>query len=168
MPSTKNVAQLQAVQEKVKKAKSAVFTNYAGLTVAEQTKLRADVKSAGGEFVVAKNTLLNKIFGKPELTSALQGQTGVVLSYTDEVAGIKSVVEFAKKAEKPEIKLGWMADKMLSLEEIKALAKLPGKTELMATLVSRLKGPSYGLVNVLQGNIRNLVYALHAIEKKTK
>ena len=166
MPSAKNIAQLQELEEKVKKAKSVVFTNYAGLTLKQQTKLRASLKASGAEFVVAKNTLLNRVLKNDELKKTLEGQTGVVLSYEDEVGGIKQVVEFAKTAEKPEIKLGWMAGKMLSLEDIKALAKLPSKLELIATLISRLQGPAYGLVNVLNANARNLVYALKAIEKK--
>jgi len=166
MPSAKNVAQLQVVEEKVKKAKSVVFTNYEGLTVAQQTKLRAELKASGGEFLVAKNTLISRVFGKDELKKTLQGQTGVVFSYDDEVGGIKKVVEFAKKAEKPEIKVGFMGGKFLSLDEIKELAKLPSKLELIATLISRLQGPAYGLVNVLNANARNLVYALKALEKK--
>lgn len=166
MPSTKNVTQLQALVEKIQKAKSVVFTNYAGLNLSQQTKLRAELKQGGSEFVVAKNTLLNLVFKKDELKNALQGQTGVVLSYEDEVGGIKKVVEFAKTSDKPEIKLGWMGGKIISLEEIKVFAKLPGKLELISMLVSRLKGPSYGLVNVLNANARNLVYALKAIENK--
>jgi large subunit ribosomal protein L10 len=76
------------------------------------------------------------------------------------------LMEFVKKDEKPEVKLGWMDGKMLSLTDIKALAKLPSKLELIATLISRLQGPAYGLVNVLNANARNLVYALKALEKK--
>jgi large subunit ribosomal protein L10 len=168
MPSAKNVTQIKELEEKVKKAKSSVFTNYSGLTVAQQTKLRAQLKEGGGEFVVAKNTLLSRVFGNKDLEKTLQGQTGVVFSYDDEIGGIKKVVEFAKTAEKPEIKLGWMNGKMLSLEDIKALAKLPGKLELISTLISRLQGPAYGLVNVLSANARNLVYALKAIQEKKK
>lgn len=168
MPSAKNTAQLQVLEEKVQKAKSVVFTNYAGLNLSQQTKLRAELKQSGAEFLVAKNTLLNRVLKNDELKSALEGQTGVVFSYEDEVGGIKKVVEFAKTAEKPEIKIGWMAGKLLSLEEIKAIAKLPSKLELIATLISRLQGPAYGLVNVLQANARNLVYAVKAIEEKKK
>ena len=168
MPSTKNVTQLQALAEKIQKAKSVVFVNYAGLNLSQQTKLRAELKQSGNEFVVAKNTLLNLVFKKDELKSTLQGQTGVVLSYDDEVSGMKKVVEFAKTSDKPKIKLGWMGSKIVSFEDIKALAKLPGKLELMSILISRLKGPSYGLVNVLNANARNLVYALQAIQDKKK
>lgn len=166
MPSTKNVTQLQALVEKIQKAKSVVFTNYAGLNLSQQTKLRAELKQSGSEFIVAKNTLLNLVFKKDELKSALQGQTGVVLSYDDEISGMKKVVEFAKTTDKPEIKLGWMGGKIVSFEDIKALAKLPGKLELISILISRLQGPAYSLVNVLHGNARTLVYALKAIESK--
>ncbi|MBI5151071.1 MAG: 50S ribosomal protein L10 [Candidatus Pacebacteria bacterium] len=166
MPSAKNVSQLQTLEEKAKRAKSTILTNYAGLTLAQQTKLRAELRSAGGELVVAKNTLLSRVLNKPELTSQLHGQTGVVFSYDDEVGGIKKLVEFVKNAEKPEIKVGFMGKTMLTLAEIKELAKLPGKMELMSMLISRLQGPAYGLVNTLSATARNLVYAVKAIEKK--
>src|SRR3989338_10697145 len=100
MPSTKNVTQLQALEEKIQKAKSVVFTNYAGLNLSQQTKLRAELKQSGSEFVVAKNTLLNLVLKVDGLKKILQGQTGVVLSYEDEVCGMKKIVEFAKTSDK--------------------------------------------------------------------
>jgi len=168
MPSTKNVTQLQALEEKIQKAKSVVFTNYAGLNLSQQTKLRAELKQSGSEFVVAKNTLLNLVLKVDGLKKILQGQTGVVLSYEDEVCGMKKIVEFAKTSDKPQIKLGWMGGKIISLEEIQALAKLPGKLDLISMLISRLQSPAHGLVNVLGANARNLVYAVKAIEGKKK
>ena len=166
MPNAKNVANLQTLKDKFAKAKSVIFTNYTGLTVADQTKLRADIKAAGGEMIVAKNTLLYKVIGKEALKDALQGQTGTIFCYEDEVAPLKKVVEFAKTHEKPELKEGLLADKILSKIEVIALSKLPGKPELIGMLLSRLQGPAYGLVNVLNAGMRNLVYALEAIRKQ--
>ncbi|HZZ98914.1 MAG TPA: 50S ribosomal protein L10 [Candidatus Saccharimonadia bacterium] len=166
MPNKKNVASLADLKEKVAKAKSIVLMNYQGLTVAQQTKLRSEVKSAGGEFVVAKNTLVNIALNKPELKDALGGQTGVLFSYTDEVGALKKLVEFVKANEKPELKMGVMSDKALSKAEVMELSKLPGKEQLIGMLMARLQGPATGMVNVLNAGVRNLVYALNAIKSK--
>lgn len=166
MPNTKNIASLVDLKEKVAKAKSIVLVNYAGLTVAQQTKLRLEIKSAGGEFVVAKNTLMNLALNKDGLKEDLQGQTGVLFSYVDEVSALKKLVEFAKANEKPELKTGIMVDKILSKFDVIELSMLPGKEELISMLISRLQGPAYGLVNVFTAGMRNVIYALSAVGKK--
>lgn len=166
MPNTKNTSQLELIKEKLGKAKSVVLTNYSGLTVNEQNKLRSELTAAGGEYVVAKNTLFKIALDKEELNSDLEGQTAVLFSYEDEVNPLKKLFEFIKKLEKPEVKKGLMNDKVLSKEEVIELSKLPGKDQLIATVISRLQGPSYGLVNVLNAGIRNLVYAVEAIRKQ--
>lgn len=166
MPNTKNVASLVDLKEKVAKSKSVVLVNYAGLTLGQQTKLRAELKAAGGEFVVAKNTLINLAINKAELKDDLQGQTGVLFSYEDEVGALKKLVEFAKANEKPELKMGLMVDKILTKADVMELSKLPGKEELIGMLLNRLQGPAYGLVNVLNAGMRNLVYALEAVRKQ--
>lgn len=166
MPSQKNIAALVAFEKKLANAKSVIFTKYNGLSLKEQTNLRAEVKSADAEMLVVKNTLLKRALKTDKLDSALHGQTAVILSYGDEVAGLKKVVEFAKKSEKPEVVAGWMQDRVLSANDVKELAKLPGKAELIGMLLARLQGPAFGLVNVLQGTARNLVYAVEAIRKQ--
>ena len=88
---------------------------------------------------------------------------GIVFSYEDEVAGFKQIVNFHEEADKLEIKQGGMNDKVLSSQEILELSKLPSKNELIATLITRIKGPAFGLVNVLQAGQKNLVYVLKAI-----
>ncbi len=165
-PNAKNQASLVELKEKVAKAKSIVLMNYAGLTVKQQTKLRAALREAGGEFVVAKNTLVNIALGKDELKKDLEGQTGVLFSYNDEVSALKKLVEFAKENEKPEIKTGLMLDKVLTKTDVIALSKLPSKPELISMLLNRLQGPASGLVNVLNAGVRNLVYALEAVRKQ--
>jgi large subunit ribosomal protein L10 len=166
MPNKKNIASLADLKEKVAKAKSIVLMNYTGLTVAQQTKLRVEVKAAGGEFIVAKNTLVNLALNKPELKDALGGQTGVLFSYTDEISALKKLVEFAKANEKPELKMGVMTDKVLSNAEVMELSKLPSKEQLIGMLMARLQGPAYGMVNVLTAGMKNLVYALNALKSK--
>ncbi len=166
MPNKNNQANLTLLQEKISRAKSAVVIDYSGTTVNDQTKLRNLLRESGGEMLVVKNTLIDIAFGKGKLTDSLKGMNAVVLSFQDEVATVKKLFEFHKDTEKLTIKQGMLADKVLSTEEVVNLSKLPGKNELIATLISRIKGPSYGLVNVLKAGPRNLVYALQAIARK--
>lgn len=166
MPNQKNQQQVELMKDKVARAKSAVVVEYSGTSVNDQTQLRTALKKTGGEIVVTKNTLIDIAFGKGKLTDSLNGMNAVVFSFQDEVATIKELFKFHKDTEKLTIKQGMLADKVLSIEEVESLSKLPSKNELIATLISRIKGPSYGLVNVLNAGPRNLVYALQAIAKK--
>jgi large subunit ribosomal protein L10 len=104
--------------------------------------------------------------GKGKVSDSLKGMNALVLSYNDAVAAVKALFNFHKDNEKLEIKQGVMENKVLSPSEVEALSKLPGKNELIATLIARLKGPSYGMVNVLSASPRSLLYALKAISEK--
>jgi len=179
VPSQKNIDQLNILKDKLDKAKSVVFADHSGLSVTDQTQLRSDVAEAGGEFTVAKNTLLilalkDKLGDLPsDLKDALQGPTSVLFSNTDAIASLKALDTFTKAKELPTLKLGIMPAssaggkyRILSLEEVKQLATLPTKDELIARLVSQLNAPRAGLVSVLGGNLRKLVYSLKAIKDK--
>lgn len=166
-PAKKKQSAVKDLKEKLEKAKSAVIVDYSKLTVKEKTTLLDKVKTAGGQFFVAKNSLMHIAFGKKdEFKESFKGMNGLLLSFEDAVAPLKALMEFHKSSEKLTVKNGFMDGKVMSESEVEALSKLPSKNELIATLISRLQGPSYGLVNVLQANTRNLVYALSAIAKK--
>ncbi len=165
-PNQKNQTTLEALKEKAKRAKSAVIADYTGTTVNEQVKLRADIRLAGGEFVITKNTLLDLALGKGKLQESLKGMNAAIFSYEDPVAPVKTIFEFQKKTEKLIIKQGYMDDRVLSADEVKELSKLPSKQELLSKLLMILKSPATNMVNVLQAGPRNLVYALNAIAKK--
>lgn len=166
MPNTKNIAQVKELEDKVARAKSIILTNYAGLTVKQQTKLRAALKSAGGEFIVAKNTLLARVIGKEELNQSFQGQTGVLFSYEDEVKALKELVKFAKDSNLPEIKEGVLNGVVLTQNQVIDLSKLPGKEELIAKMLGSMKAPGNNLVSVLKAGIRDLTYVLSSYMKK--
>lgn len=166
MPNQKNQSEVQALQEKVAKAKSIAIIDFSGTTVNDQVKLRSALRKVGGEFRVAKNTIMNIVLGKSELSESFNGMNALILSFEDEVAAIKELFKFKKENEKLTIKQGVMEGKVLSADELETLSKLPGKQELIATLISRLNGPAYGLVNVLKASQRGLVYALQAIADK--
>lgn len=171
MPSQRNIQQLAVLKEKLEKAASGVFVDHSGLKVSDQQVLRAKLREVDGDFLVAKNTLLSlaleQIHNAQRTThNALSGPTSLVLSYQDEILPIKILAEFSKAHEKPTIKAGFLGEKPLTKEEVLMLANLPGKDELIGMLMARLQSPAYGLVNVLSGNIRKLVYALQAISKR--
>lgn len=166
MPNSKNIAQVKMLEEKVARAKSIVLTNYSGLSVKQQTKLRSSLRGAGGEFIVAKNTLVARVLKKEELNTSLQGQTGVLFSYEDEVKALKELVKFAKDNNLPEIKEGILNGVVLSHNQVIDLSKLPGKEELVAKMMGSLKAPGNNLVGVLKASIRDLGYVLSSYMKK--
>lgn len=166
MPNQHNQDQVKIIQEKLDKAASMVVIDYAGAKVKDLTELRAALREAGGEMFVTKNTLIDIAVGKGKVTESLQGMSAAIFSYNDPVAAIKALVKFHDDKDLLEIKQGFMDGKVLSIEEVKALSKLPGKNELIVMLIQRLKSPGQGLVNVLQASTRNLVYVMKAIADK--
>lgn len=167
MPNTQNQAVLAELTEKAARAKSIALIDYSGTTVNDQVELRAKISEAGGELRVAKNTLIKLALNQDALKDSLEGMTALVLSYEDEVGALKPLVTFHKDNEKLQIKQGLLGDKVLSAEDVIKLSELPGKDQLIATLISRLQGPSYGMVNVLKAGQRNLVQVLKAVSEKS-
>ncbi len=172
MPNQKNLNQVDQIKSKLPDIKSIVVADYSGLDVASQNDLRQKISEAGGEFSVIKNRLFkiavsdSLTSGQDELQAALNGQNGFLFSLQDAVSALKVLFEFAKDHENLEIKIGILDGKVLSFDETEALSKLPSKPELIVQLISRVQSPAYGLVNVLSGNTRNLLYALNAIKEK--
>lgn len=166
MPSYRNQDQLKGLQDRFARAKSVFFADYSGLSMADQTKLRADVLAAGGEFGVYKNTLI-----KIAMNETLEGPTAVLFAYQDEIQPLKIMVKFANDHELPKVKNGLLggsgeARQKLTLDQVLTLARLPSKEELIVTLMNQMQGPMYGMVRTLNGNINKLVYALNAIKNK--
>lgn len=160
---------VDGISEKMKASMAMVFTDYRGLTVEQDTELRSALRKAGIEYSVVKNTLTRfaaKENGLDELESFLKGPTAMATSDTDPVAPAKILNEFAKKFKALEIKVGVVEGKIVDKSGISAIAALPSKDELIAKAVGGLNAPIYGLVNVLNGNIRGLVVALNAIAEQ--
>lgn len=166
MPNQKNQDQVKILTDKVAQAKSVAIVDYSGTTVNDQVTLRRELRAAGGEIFVTKNTLIDIVLGKGDFTESLQGMNAVVLSFQDEVAAIKALFKFHKDAGKLTIKQGKMADKVLSAADVEKLSQLPGKTELITQLMAQLNAPGQGLVNVFKAAQRDLVYVIKAIADK--
>ena len=150
------------VKEKLQSAQGAVLVGFSGLSVAEVTKLRRKFREGGVEYKVIKNTLTRIAadeLGYSGLDEFLEGPTAIAYSTEDVVAPAKILKEFIKETKTEAITVKDKAS-------VDALANLPSRDELIAKIVGSMQAPISGLVNVLQGNIRNMVYVLDAVRAK--
>ena len=113
-------------------------------------------------------TIAAREIGLDDLVPLLTGPTAVAFGYDDPVAPAKILSEFAKTNRDLELKGGVLEGKVLDVDGVKALAELPSREELLAQVVRGMQAPIAGLVNVLQGTIRNFVYALDAVRKQKR
>lgn len=165
------VAQLK---EQLESAKGVVLTSYKGLTVAQDTELRRELREAGVSYHVVKNTMLRiaaKEAGIEGIEEHLEGTTAFAFSTEDAVAPAKVICGFIKKnkledAEVLTVKVGMVEGKVIGVDEVKVLAALPSREELIAKLLGSMNAPISNTVNVLQGVIRNAVYVLDAIRSQ--
>ena len=151
----KKAQQVTEVAEQFKNAASVVVVDYLGITVEEATNLRAELRKAGVQFAVIKNTILTraaKEAGLEGMDDIFKGPSAVAFSNEDVVAPAKILADFAKKVEALEIKAGVIEGKVSSKEEIEALAKLPNREGLLSMLLS-----------VLQAPVRNTALAIKAV-----
>jgi len=172
MPKTK--IQKQAIvtdlTERVSKAKSMVFTDYQGMTMSQMQTLRQGLDDVSAQFSITKNNLLKialKENGfKVDDDAVFSGPIATLFAYGDEIAPIKALTKALKDAGVGKTKAGFLAQEFLTNKQVNQLAELPSKDELRAKVVGALGSPLYGIVGVLQANLRNLVYALDAIRKQ--
>jgi len=168
MPTARKEASVAELTEKLAAAKSLFFTDYQGLTVAEITKLRGELRKDGNSYSVVKNTLFRIAAGDlaSQVESFLAGPTGVVFAGADPVAPAKALKTFSDTVKKVGIKAAYIDGQIVDAKQVDVLAKLPPKIELLASLVGTLANPLRGLVTVLQGNQSGLVRALNAIREQ--
>ena len=157
------------LQEKISAAKVLIISDYRKVNVKEMTALRRKLVKEKSELKIVKNTLLKRALaacGYTGLDQHLSGPTAVLFGYEDPIVPLKLLVEYVEEIEKGELRGGLVEGIVVDQKEIAALSKLPPKEILIAKVIGGFKSPLYGLVNVLQGNIRKLVYALNAIREK--
>jgi large subunit ribosomal protein L10 len=176
LPSEAILAQKQqlvaGLSDKLKGSVAGVLVDYKGISVEADTKLRKTLRQAGVDYSVVKNTMLLRAAqdaGLGGLEGVLTGSTALAVSKDDAVAAAKILVKHAEDSKgKFTVKAGFVEGGVLDVKGVEALAKLPGRAELVAMTLRGLNAPITGLVNVLNGNIRGLVIALNQIaEKKT-
>jgi large subunit ribosomal protein L10 len=155
------------LQAKVSKARIGILADFSGIKVGPMTVLRRQMKEAGGELTVAKNTLLKRAAGEDSLIKPiaddLKGPNALVLGYEDPVNLAKLLVKFAQDLPLLKIKGGIIGGQALTAQDVEALSKLPAREVLLAQLLGLLQSPPQALVNVLAGVIRNFLNVLVAI-----
>lgn len=146
------------IANKFRDSQTTILVDYRGLDVAEVTELRGQLREAGVDFKVYKNTMTRRATEEVELTDlneSLVGPTAIAFSNDDVIAPAKILNEFAKKHEALEIKAGVIEGSVATLDQIKELAELPNYEGLLSMLLS-----------VLQAPVRNFAYATKAIAEQ--
>lgn len=178
------------LKEMLSRQKAIILAGISGLKVKDITELRKKLKAIDGNLKVAKKTLIELAFKESHLKFDKDKFTeGIALAFGfkgdelrssspslhslcsfrsgDEVLLSKTVYQFSRENEKLKILGGYLEGNFKESEEIVALAQIPSKEELLARLVGSISSPISGLVYVLQGNIRNLVYIISQIKPST-
>ncbi len=148
------------IAEKLQKSASCVVVDYKGLKVEELTELRNKFREAGIDYKVYKNTLVRRAAAEVGNMAQfddvnLVGTNAIAFGYEDPVAPAKIVNDFAKTHPKLELKMGFVEGEFYDAENIKKLAEIPSREELIAKLLGSLKAP-----------VSNFVYLVDAIAKK--
>ncbi len=159
MPNAKVLSEKQAIvaalEEKLKGAASGVLVDYKGITVAEDTALREELRKNDVDYAVVKNTLVRFALddaGLQELDDVLHGTTALAVSKEDPIAPMRVINKFAKQfnGAKFVIKAGFMDGKVLPMNDILALAELPSKEVLQAQVLGTMLAPITSLAIVLK------------------
>jgi large subunit ribosomal protein L10 len=158
---------LEDLKEKIAEQKAMVFVDFTGLKVKDLTNLRKKLKAISNELRVVKKTLLRLILkdiGIEIEKKKLKGEIAIAFGFKDEISPAKIIWQFSQ--ENPNLKIlgGIIKNKFLEAEKIIELAKLPTREELLAKFTSTISAPISNLINVLKGNLRNLVYILKQVK----
>ena len=146
------------IKEKFEKAQTVLLVDYRGLTVAEDTELRNQLRKAGVEYAVLKNTMISRAIegmNVDEMHASLEGPTAVAFGYEDMIAPAKILSDFAKKSKKLTIKCGVCDGAYLNADGVEALASLPSKEVLIAKIMGSM-----------MSSVSKFVYCVEAIRKQ--
>jgi large subunit ribosomal protein L10 len=171
VPNAEKIKKVEELNGIFLKAKSAVLANYQGIEAPELTQLRSHMRSRAIDFRVIKNTLARQAAKNTPfelLDEEFSGPVSLVVSFDDAVAPARALEEFSKlgAAKNPKVICGVVEGKMVSPEQVKAMADLPSKEVLVSQLLATMNGPTTNFVGALSGVLRKLVGTLEAIKEK--
>jgi large subunit ribosomal protein L10 len=158
---------VERLHQQISEAEVVIIVDYKGLNVEKITQLRAEMRKQGIQLEVVKNTLLKRASQDTSaqcLDGFLTGPNAMILSTKDPVAPAKILVDFAKENEKLEIKAGSLNGKLLQADDIRQLATMPSKDELMAKFVRTINEVPTSFVRVLNSIPVSFVNVLNAIK----
>lgn len=146
-------------------SKAAILTDYRGLTVADINQLRNKLRETQGEFHVIKNRLMKlalKKAGLPVPEDLLEGPTATGFCFDEVPTMAKVLVDFSKESQTLVVKGGLLGDRIISADEVKALAELPSREVLFAQVLGAIQAPASGVAGAIAGSIRSILYVLKA------
>lgn len=170
MQKSKKTEIIKDLHDKLQQAEVNILADYKGFKVADMTQLRREIKDAGGELAVVKNTLLRLASADTNmapLTEHFVGPTAITFVYQNPVEVAKILAKFAK--DKPDnliLKAGALGNTTMSPTDIVDLSKLPSKEVLLSQFLAAMQAVPASLVNLLAQVIRQFLYTLKAIETK--
>lgn len=158
---------IEKMNERLKRAQATFVVDYKGLDVESMNKIRSELRKIDVEFYVIKNRLL-KLASKETDTETVAdqfvGPCALAITYDDIVSPAKALVDLEKDLDKLDLKAGQMSGKLMDLESIKKLAKLPGREQLLSQVLSVMQAVPTSFVRVTNGVLVNLMNVLKAIE----
>ncbi len=160
---------VEELNDKFKKAKVVILTDYKGLNVEKLNELRRKLGETDIEYRVVKNTLLHRASDNTDVVKikeSFKGPSAIALSYEDPVAPARILTKFAEDNKKLEIKTGVMGNKVLSADDIKALSSLPSREVLLGQVLSAVIGVPTALVSALSDVPRKMINVIQAIKEQ--
>jgi large subunit ribosomal protein L10 len=169
VPTPRKSAEIDQLEQKLREAQATIVADYRGLSVAELGQLRSQLRPAGVEFRIAKNTLTHiaaQRAGVEGLDDFLVGPTAIAFAGDDVATAARVLGDFARTSRVLTIKGALMGGLKMSPEQVGQLATLPSKPVLQATLAGYIQGPLSGFVGLLNGALSSIAYTLEARAKQ--
>ena len=169
MNRSEKAAVIEAIKARAEKAPFTVLTDFKGMSVEELTNLRVSLRKAGGEYHVVKNTLARIALTDgthAAIKDKFHDNCGVAFGYDDPVAVAKALSDFAKQSKLFELRCASLDGKALDAAQIDALAKLPGREQLLGQLLGTMNAVPTNFVSLFANLLRGLLYALKGIEEQ--
>jgi len=169
MSKTERQATVETLSAQLKGSPNLYVTDFSGLNVLRMTEFRRRLRAAGVDYVVVKNTLAQRALAANAVTGLenhLKGPMGIVLAGADPVAAAKVLADFAKEFEKPAIKVGLVDGKPVTPDQVKRLASLPSREQLLGQLAGALQAPLAQFAGVMNGLMYQVVGALEALRSQ--
>ena len=157
---------VSGLKEQLTRSPAIYVTDFTGLTVKRMTDLRRKLRGVGVGYAVVKNTLAARALAETQITGlddVLSGATGLVFASPDPVGAAKILSDFHKEFQQPTVKAGLFQGRRISAEEVKRLASLPSREELLAQLGGAFQAPMAGFLGAMNGLLYQWVGALEAL-----
>jgi large subunit ribosomal protein L10 len=168
LEKNEKVKAVEDMRERLSRSNAAFIAEYKGIKAGEMNEMRRSLRESSVELKIVRNTLAERAVKDTNFASlagSFAGAVAIAFSYKDAALAAKALVQFAKEQPNLRLRLAAAGGRVLTVDEIKMLAEMPPREVLLGKLVGLLKAPSAGLVGVLSGVPRKLVYALSALQK---